>query len=268
MKQDTLSAVTSLLNKHEGYFICWSGVYFDASHKMIRMDKVFLNVVFKDRFEAPRYKRLIGCIHQSRDYGTFVAYSLDKSLYRIADGDRRGRCVPFEDLRADDVFSIVGLDKSLVHGETSDCFSDTRKGDQDVINLLSNLPISWEFREPENACPDIYLTCVKGGRVPSIRNSVEALTWLRQFPDYDSNRPDKYNSMHILPSVAVPAGSGRCGFPLQYVSGRGVLAAPIISDNGVKMGSWMHVREFKQNTTHMLWSRTDDIKELAATAGV
>jgi hypothetical protein len=151
----------------------------------------------------------------------------------------------------------------LKQGDYPDCFSERRKGDQDVIALLSSLPVMWEPRTPEDACPDIYLTCIKGGRLPVIRNSVEALTWLRQFPDYDSRRPDKYNCRRILPTVAVPAGSGRCGFPLQYVSGRGVLAAPIISSNGVKMGSWMHVQEFKQNTTHMLWSREDDIKELA-----
>jgi len=243
---------------------CWSGVFFDLEHKLVRADKTFLNVILRRPFakdEPPMFLRCPACICGGGGEGheePYIRYSLS-AVFKVVDGPRRGKVVPSYDVREDERYRDAGLKKWLKAGNKPDCFSPRRKGDQIVIDLLENFCTQRRVLviRPRATAPDFY-TCKKrtDTHMPRLRRNQSTLEFLRGFDSYDSLLSSDQNAKAMREDIVIDAGAGQVGFPFAFFYGRGVLAADA-SDSGKPFGTWYStpMRTFDDSSDQMEFKR-------------
>lgn len=240
---------------------CWSGVYFDLEHELVRADKTFLNVVLRrtnaQKGEQPMFLR---CPPRICSGGTdghtepYISYGLS-NVFRITDGERRGKVVKAGDVRKNERYRDAGLKKWLRTGNSPDCFSSRRKGDQVVIELLESLCTQKKVLEanPLTTAP-LFYTCNKTTSkvMPRLRRDQDTLEFLRGFDGYDPILTSDQNARALRDNIITDVGAGQVAFPFAFFYGRGVLAADF-SDIERPFGVWYRasIEEFSQSSPHI-----------------
>jgi hypothetical protein len=221
---------------------CWSGVVFDLTHKVIRADKTFLNVIIR-RSEGPLFLRCPTCLCASGCCGRqepFIRYSLS-TVYRVADGPRKGKVVSACDIRQDERYRDAGISKWLKMGSTSDCFSAARSGDQIIARLLEALLEQRGIvtRSVLDTAP-LFYTCTN--TTPRPRRDQDTLEYMRGFEGYDPILSMEQNVNKLRNQIVMDVGNNKVGFPFSFFYGRGVLAADF-SDPERPFGQWWQIPE-------------------------
>lgn len=245
----------------ESLLFCWSGVYFDLKHKLVRADKTFLNVILRrhnaGKEEYPMFLRCPPCICSGGTNGhaePYLSFSLS-TVFRITDGERRGKVVRAKDVRKAERYRDAGLKKWLRTGNSPDCFSSRRKGDQVVIELLENLCTQKRVREanPLTTAP-LFYTCKRDTdrTMPRIRRDQDTLEFLRGFSNYDPILTSDQNARILRDEITMDVGAGQVAFPFSCFYGQGVLAADF-SDIERPFGTWYRVlaEEFEQTSPYL-----------------
>ena len=176
---ETLSMVEGKAAKHT-YLVCWSGIIFDLQNRLVRADKMFLNVIHNDPVEGITYRRLAPVINRRTPDGDrehWLGYRL-ASCYRVLSGERTGKVVTEADLRDDEKYRRTGLDKRLEIGKDPWKFSNRRKGDRAVVDLLQGVQNCMEA-SLQDVLPNMFLTVKK--RCPRVRDTQDAPEYLRGF---------------------------------------------------------------------------------------
>lgn len=240
---------------------CWSGVFFDLEHKLVRADKTFLNVILRRpgaaKDESPMFLRCPPCICAGGCVGheePYVRYSLS-TVFKVMCGERKGKVVPACEIRKDERYRDAGLKKWMRKGKTPDCFSAKRKGDQIVMELLQNFCTQKTIHtaKPLTTAPPYY-TCrqATNKQVPRLRRDQETLEFLRGFGNYDTLLSSDQNAKALRDEIVMDVGAGQVAFPFTFFYGRGVLAADF-SDIDRPFGIWYTVpmESFEQASTHI-----------------
>jgi hypothetical protein len=180
-------------------------------------------------------RRLVARLSRDPTGQQRVVYSRDHTV-RISSGTRRGRVVKRSEVGSQETFCIAGLNKVLREGSRPQEFSSRRRGDVAVIDLLAPLS-KGDYRSSElkKHIPSFFIT-VPQGRVPVLRNTVEASEYLKGFSDYDEELTEVENTHELRKDISTPGGE-RVGYPLDFFQGRGVIAALPWKD----FGDWIRV---------------------------
>ena len=229
-----LSETQEIVSKKPGTFLCWSGVYFDREHRFIRLDKVFLNLMFRDGHNVC-YRRVVGVLNKEA-YEPRLQYDLSMR-FRVLDGPRRGHVYSMGELSPEEDFRPSGLSKTVEVGSEPWQFNDRRPRDMEVVSLFDSLPI---YRETSDVVPRVYLTQQKSGSL-YLRKTQDTLQYLYGFEGYDQNQSPEQNLSRLRPYLAVDAGSNREAFSFDRFYGRGVLG--VEAGGEIPFGTWCYTEE-------------------------
>jgi hypothetical protein len=219
---------------------CWSGVFHDLEHSLVRGDQTFLNAIIL-RKGAPLFLRCPASICASGCDGReepFVRYSLS-TVYRVSSGDRKGKVVGACEIREDERYKDAGITKWLQMGRLSDCFSENRKGDVVICTLLDAFVDQdvVETRRVVRTAP-LFYTCTT--TLPRLRRDKNTLEFIRGFEHYDPILSLEQNARNLQDEIALDAAHNKKAFPFAFFYGRGVLAADF-SDPERPFGQWCRI---------------------------
>jgi hypothetical protein len=144
-----------------------------------------------------------------------------------------------------ETFCVAGLNKIIREGTRPQEFSSRRRGDVAVVELLASLAEGdyQKNSEMKNHIPPFLIT-VPISRVPALRNTKEALEYLKGFSNYDEELTEAENIHELSRDISTPGGKQRVGYPLDFFQGRGVIAAVPWKD----FGDWIQVTDLSVDT--------------------
>jgi hypothetical protein len=257
-----LKAIAKTAKKHDGYFVCWSGVYFDTAHRFLRVDKLFLNAVYCDREKNKVvFRRVSARMQRDAKKEPFLSYSLDPQ-YKITSGVRRGRMVLVSEVKDDETFTYAGLSKNLEFGNGSNQFNPRRRvKDITTLKLLTHFNNLKDVDNPTQIMPDVYLTCHPKNNGLYVRKNGAVMQRLSVMPGYDSSVDVDKNARRLKSSFREQAGDGRVAYPFDMFYGKGVLAAKLANDV-MMLGQWYRVKEFNSENHHVHFHENESKKNI------
>ena len=227
----TLEEMRKLLDKNPGkLFYRW---FTPASEELVRIERVFLNVVRKD--SEYRFMRLP---NQQLRHEHRIVFAAGE-LYRILNGPRRGWLVKLSAIQNDEKFVRAGVRKKLHVDRHAEYFSYQRKGDRQTIGLLEDLLNSCEDSDGLNH-PDLYLTCPPESNGVNPRSIGSCAEYITSMPGYDDALGLEDNLKNLKGKIAKPGPEGRLCYPYALFCGRGTIAADTKT-----FGQWFGVAEEK-----------------------
>jgi len=253
-----IDKVKQVMESHKGqYLYCWSGVFFELEHELIRYDKVFLNVIGESG-GASFFRRIAPCVIPGRQREgheePYILFSLPVA-YRITNNRRKGKVVPFQDLETGERYREAGLSKCLEYGRSPNKFLPSRKNDRVVIELMSNMLEQDTIgnRSVLESAPLFYMTCPGDGtRCLRLRGDQSSLEYIRGFNEFSPALSLDSNIAELKSIIEIDVGGGRIGYPFSFFYGKGVLAAEPFDDDR-PMGVWYSIDEdaFACTSNHM-----------------
>jgi hypothetical protein len=223
--RQTLKALNERLRQDPGYcFYRWEGVPTDE-HLLIRLDRLYLNLVHFQPEGCGRYRRILGYREKAGTAEERVVFT--PTLLRIKCGSRRGRLLPSEAVMPGETYVPTGISKQLRKGAQSWCFRDDRVGDCRIMESLQELQ---DKDSPECSVlsfPEFYLVASDRSDDVQLRNTEEALRWLKSVlkAHYDTARMPTENMLAFADIAARPLLNNKRAWPYRYCCRAGVVAA-------------------------------------------
>jgi hypothetical protein len=222
--QDILLKINQTLQSNPGKCLyCWTGVA-DERHPLIRLDRVYLNIIYCGQDGIQRFRRILGYRKNAGSNEEVVSFTPE--LVRIQNGVRRGRLLPAEELTKDERWKPAGVSKVLSTGKYPWTFDDKRSGDRQILELLQELSVLHTVPTTSGIVyPVFYLVAPARSREVQLRDSQEALLRLQKTRGYDPLLAPSENLAAIADELARPLSDGKLAWPFKWFCRAGVVTA-------------------------------------------
>jgi hypothetical protein len=242
MSKKLIEQSVDILRSEKGFFACWSKATYgsDQGHKFVRLDKVFLNLMFLDDDGNPVYRRISACRQLLPTGCPVQTYALEQT-YRITSGPRKGCVVPWYEVNGDEFWQPAGISRRMAYEPAPDAFHEYHQNDGRVFDLLKLLP-KFEQRTTLLAGLPVLLHSYRPDQHQDLRlrKTGSALRWMRTWaPGASASREAELALRQHHRMKAEDAGNGRLALPYAYVHGRGIVVA--VDDESGDFNQWVRV---------------------------
>jgi hypothetical protein len=190
---------------------------------LIRLDRVYLNLVYIDEKDVCRFRRILGYRKKAGSDDESVVFT--PCLMRVQDGVRHGQLLPPEQLGDSEKFKHAGVSKMLSYGRHPWTFSNRRIGDKRIIDLLAEIPKKDRPMFGRITYPVFYLVTSERNREVRLRDSSAALRHLAQTPGYNIMLAPSENMVKLADKLARPLPGNKLAWPFKFFCRAGVVAA-------------------------------------------
>jgi hypothetical protein len=237
MNQSLQTVVNFIESNPDNVVIRWQGMIYDEEDHFVRLDKLFLYLLYMNE-GVPILRRVVGYVGKNYDNEPQVRFPSDV-LYRVLNGARMGRILPKDKLLPGEKYGVSGLYKQLEEGTKPYQFNFSRKGDQFLLEFITDLAENVDKLHPiinQNFLyPAFYLSCKPLNRCLYLRKGSELGKDIRSFcKNYVENQSPLFNFINNRNRFCLDAGMGRIAYPYNNVFGKGVVVASTDS-----IGKWL-----------------------------
>ena len=232
--RQTLEKVSKVLRDNEGScFYRWIGVA-DQRHPLIRLDRVYLNILFIDDDKGNcRYRRILGYRKGAGSDDETVVFS--PKLLRVQDGPRRGQLVIPKCLWDNERWKPAGVSKVLTIGKYPWSFSEQRVGDRQIIDMFEELLTADPPKLSRISYPVFYLVTSARNREVRLSSDPGALRYLQGISGYDDMLAPSENMVALASKAAKALPDNKLAWPYRFFCRAGVVAADPTTMHGWSM---------------------------------
>ena len=257
MNKDSLSQAKELVeNSQEIIYYRWYGKLFSEADPFTRLDKTYLYLLRCIEGEA-RIQRIVAYLDSPPREEPSVVFS-SGTVYRITEGDHRGKIVPADRIKEGEQISIAGICKYLRLTSSQGCLRLSNPVDRYILEILDELIQDGSVYTDEVSYPNLYLCTNKHNNIIFSRKGEEALQYICAQKGFNVKDTVDANLKALRFQLQIPAGKQRVAYPFEYVFGKGVLAVdPSLN------GQWYSI-PIKQAVLNKPWLSVNLTEDISA----